>query len=121
MIRLKYLYRNLIFIVLVVNITISCDVKNNWGVGNTSKINQLSVRLNSKYRRDFDKNNYSLGYDVKDEKTIVITMQYNHLADKDIVERVAGSAEDVVHRIAKDEYGLENVVVEIDIKKAENY
>lgn len=106
---------------MVLSFSLSCENKNNWVVGNTSKINQLSVRLNSKYKRDYDKNNYSLGYDVKDEKTIVIKMKYNHLADKDIVEKVAGSAADVVHRVAKDEYGLDDVTVEIEIEKAEDY
>ncbi len=117
---LKHLLQFGILIAFIIS-TIACDSLTNWGVGTPSKINQLYIRLNSKYKRDYDKNNYSLNYEIKDEKTIIIIMKYNHLADKDIVERVAGSAEEVVHRVAKDEYGIDFINVIIDIKKAEDY
>lgn len=101
--------------------TTACDQVNNWTIGETSKINQLSVRLNSKYKRDYDKNNYSLNYEVKDNTTIIIIMRYNHLVDRNLVEKVAGSAEDVIHRVAFEEYGLDDIKIVKDIQKSEKY
>lgn len=97
----------------------SCNrSENRWEVGNPPKLDVLAIRL-SKYKRELDKNHYSIHYLPKHPNTIVILARYNALADRGKVESVVSAAKDLVKRVAKDDYGIEQIEIEVDMDQVD--
>ncbi len=85
-----------------------------WNSGDDA-LNRLSLRLNSKYKRTLEKNNYSLAYLPKEPNTVVIRIRYRNPSELGIVRQVAFAAENQVRGVAAKEFQI-NVLTEIDLQ-----
>lgn len=74
--------------------------------GELDRLNRLSLKLNAKYWRGLDKNDFSLYYEPVEPNTIRIKVRYKPKADVALARSVANSAQELIVHVAEEEFGL---------------
>lgn len=82
--------------------------------GELNRLNRLSLKLNAKFWRGLDKNDFSLYYEPVEPGTIRIKVRYKPNADLNLVRSVAYAAQELVVHIAEEDFGL-SVATTIDL------
>ena len=77
---------------------------------------QLLVRRlhNQGYTRSLDNNAYELTYRAVPPKTVVVILKTTSKADPNVIRNVSSSVVDLIKRVGKTEFGLDEVDVEIE-------
>lgn len=89
-----------------------------WHVGEMSPLDQLSLKMSSRYKRELDRNDYSLFYEAEKPNTIVLRVRYRRKMDQSLLREIITAAEDHVRFIARDQFKI-TVTTRVDSREVE--
>lgn len=71
-----------------------------------SQLDRLAMRLSSKFKRDLDKNDFSLYYIAVPPDTILLEVRYRPSMDQVLLRRIILAADENARGVARDQFGL---------------
>lgn len=83
----------------------------------TTPIERLALKLEGKYARNFDRNDYSLHYVSRNPGTIVITVKTLPDTNRQVLGDVINSAKSTVRGVALDSFKMRSLRIEVDMQE----
>lgn len=77
-----------------------------WDEPEITQLDRLSMRLSSKFKRDLDKNEFSLYYVAEPPDTIVLEVRYRPSMDQVLLTRILAAAAENARGVGRDQFGI---------------
>ena len=94
------------FLVLAYSACDNTNGGNKDAISGVDKLTRLSLKLSTTYRRELDKNDFSLFYRAVPPGTIVLEVKYRRRMDQPLLRSIVKAAEENAKGVARDQYGM---------------
>lgn len=81
-----------------------------------TQLDYLILKMEAQYRRQLDSNGYSINYRGRPPDTVVIEVKHYGNVNRNHMNSAIESAKSLVKGLARDEFGLRRVRVEVDVE-----